>query len=143
MKGLQAMAQSIPNIRGQREDRSLGELFGDLSRDTTTLVRQELSLAKKEMTGTVAQLGKNAAMLAVGGAVVYAGLLALIAAAVIGLAQAWAWWLSALVVGIVVVAVGGLLILLGLKALRQVNPAPTQTLETLKEDAQWAKNQIS
>jgi len=137
------MAQSIPNIRGQREDRSLGELFGDLSRDTTTLVRQELSLAKKEMTGTVAQLGKNAAMLAVGGAVVYAGLLALIAAAVIGLAQAWAWWLSALVVGIVVVAVGGLLILLGLKALRQVNPAPTQTLETLKEDAQWAKNQIS
>jgi hypothetical protein len=137
------MAQSIQNLQGRREERSLGELFGDLSRDTTTLVRQEISLAKSEMTEKATRLGKNAAMLAVGGAVIYAGLLALIAAAVIGLAQALAWWLSALIVALVVLALGGLLIMRGLQAIRQVDPAPTQTLETLKEDVQWAKNQIN
>jgi len=137
------VAQSMQNIRTSRDERSLGELFGDLSRDMSTLVRQEISLAKTEMTDKASRFGKNAAMLAVGGVILYAGLLALIAAAIIGLANALAWWLSALIVGIVVFVIGGLLILRGLKALQHAELVPTQTLETLKEDAQWAKNQIS
>jgi len=137
------VAQSMQNIRTSRDERSLGELFGDLSRDVSTLVRQEISLAKTEMTDKASRFGKNAAMLAVGGVILYAGLLALIAAAIIGLANALAWWLSALIVGIVVFVIGGLLILRGLKALQHAELVPTQTLETLKEDAQWAKNQIS
>lgn len=136
------MAQQISDLRGTREERSLGDLFGDLSRETSNLIRQEMTLAKVEMTRKAAQMGKDAGILAAGGALLYAGLLALIAAAIIGLAQAWAWWLSALVVGVIVVGVGGVMVLVGLKAMRQAGLMPTQTLQTLKEDAQWAKNQI-
>ncbi|HXT34871.1 MAG TPA: phage holin family protein [Chloroflexota bacterium] len=136
------MAQQISDLRGTREERSLGDLFGDLSRETTNLIRQEMTLAKVELTGKAARMGKDAGILAAGGALVYAGLLALITAAIIGLAQAWAWWLSALVIGIIVVGVGGVMVLMGLKAMRQAGIVPTQTVQTLKEDAQWAKNQI-
>jgi len=136
------VAQQISDLRGTREERSLGDLFGDLSRETTNLIRQEMTLAKVELTGKAARMGKDAGILAAGGALVYAGLLALITAAIIGLAQAWAWWLSALVIGIIVVGVGGVMVLMGLKAMRQAGIVPTQTVQTLKEDAQWAKNQI-
>ncbi|HEY8284403.1 MAG TPA: phage holin family protein [Chloroflexota bacterium] len=136
------MAQQISDLRTARDERSLGDLFGDLSRETTNLIRQEVTLAKVELSQKATQMGKDAAMLAAGGALLYAGLLALIAAAIIGLAQAWAWWLSALVIGVIVVGVGGLLVLSGLKAMRRASLVPTQTVQTLKEDAQWAKNQI-
>jgi len=136
------MAQQVSDLRGTREERTLGELFGELSRETTNLIRQEMTLAKVEITGKAARMGKDAGILAAGGALLYAGLLALIAAAIIGLAQAWAWWLSALVIGVIVVGVGGMMVLAGLKAMRQAGLVPTQTVQTLKEDAQWAKNQI-
>ena len=136
------MAQQISDLRGTREERSLGDLFGDLSRETTNLIRQEITLAKVEMTGKAAKMGKDAGILAAGGALLYAGLLALIAAAIIALANAWAWWLSALVIGVIVVGVGAVMVLMGLKAMRHAGLVPTQTVQTLKEDAQWAKNQI-
>ncbi len=118
-----------------RGERSLGELFGDLSRETSTLVRQEVTLAKAELTQTATQVGKDVGFLAVGGAIAYAGLLALLAAVILGLvAFGLPAWLSALIVGVVVAGGGYALVRRGLSALKGVDMAPRQTMETLKED---------
>ena len=122
------MAQNAQNLRGATDERTLGELFGDLSRETSTLLRQEVALAKTELSGKASRLGKDAGMLAAGGALAYAGLLALIAAAIIGLAQAIPWWLSALIIGVVVAVIGGVMAQRGLANLRQENLAPEQTV---------------
>jgi hypothetical protein len=131
------------NVRPATDQRSLGELFGDLSREISTLVRQELQLARVEVTSKLPKLGKDIGFLVIGGAVAYAGLLALIATAIIALAYALPWWLSALIVAVVVTAAGLLLVQRGIAALRSESLAPQQTLATLKEDAQWAKEQVS
>jgi xanthine/uracil permease len=127
----------------RREERSLGELFGDLARETGTLVRQEVQLAKTEVTQTASRVGRDLGFLAVGGLVAYAGLLGLLAAATLGLVAAGLDpWLAALLVGAVVTVVGYLLVRRGLNALKHEDLAPRQTVESLKEDAQWAKQQI-
>ena len=125
-----------------RDERSLGELFADLSRETTTLVRQEVELAKTEMTQKASRVLKNVGFLAIGGAVAYAGFLAIIAAVIILLAAILPWWLSALLVGIVIAATGGFLIWKGLDALKKEDLVPRQTIESLKEDQEWAKEQV-
>jgi len=130
-------------MQERRDERSLGELFGDLARETSTLVRQEVQLAKTEMTQKATEVGKDIGFLAVGGLVAYAGLLALIATLIIILGTAGLpWWLAALIVTIVVLAIGGILVQRGLAALKQQSMAPEQTIQTLKEDRQWAKEQM-
>src|SRR5579884_3792970 len=105
----------VTEQRNAAQDRSLGDLFAELSRETTELVRQEMDLAKTEMSHKAAEAGKDVSYLAAGGAVAYAGLLAVIAAVIIGLAQAGVtWWVSALLVGLVVAAIGAGLIYSGL-----------------------------
>jgi putative superfamily III holin-X len=127
-----------------RDERSLGDLFSDLSRETTTLVRQEVQLAKAELTQSATEAARGIGMLVAGGAVAYAGLLFLLLAIVFGLIEAgWEAWLSAVVVGLVVVAVGAVLVLRGRESLKPANLAPQKTVETLKEDAAWAKEQIT
>jgi len=125
-----------------RDDRSLGELFAELTRETSTLVRQEVTLAKTEMTQKASAIGKDVGFLAAGGAVLYAGLLALLAAIALALtALGLPGWLAALLVGLVVGAIGVFLVQRGLAALRRTNLAPQQTIETLKEDTTWVKQQ--
>jgi len=127
-----------------RDERSLGDLFSDLSRETTTLVRQEVQLAKAELTQSATEAARGIGMLLAGGAVAYAGLLFLLLAIVFGLIQAgWDAWLSALVVGLVVVAIGAVLVLRARESLKPANLAPRRTVETLKEDQEWAKEQIT
>ena len=123
-----------------RDDRSLGELFGELSRETSELFRKEVALAKAELTQKANQVGVDIGFLAAGGAVAYAGFLALVAAVILLLGEAIPLWLSALIVGLLVGAAGGLLVRQGLQRLKTVSPAPEQTVETLKEDAEWLKN---
>ncbi|MDQ3704016.1 MAG: phage holin family protein [Chloroflexota bacterium] len=126
-----------------QDDRSLGELFADLAKESSVLVRQEVALAKAEMTQKAGQVGKDIGFLAVGGLVLYAGLLAIIAAIIIVLGTIGVpWWLAALVVGVIVAGVGYFLVQRGLQALKRENLAPKQTIETLKEDAEWAKEQV-
>jgi drug/metabolite transporter (DMT)-like permease len=126
-----------------QDDRSLGELFADLAKESSVLVRQEVALAKAEMTQKAGQVGKDIGFLAVGGLVLYAGLLAIIAAIIIVLGTIGVpWWLAALVVGVIVAGVGYFLVQRGLQALKKENLAPKQTIETLKEDAEWAKEQV-
>lgn len=126
----------------QREERSLGDLFSELTRETSVLVRKEIELAKTEMTDKATKAGKNVAALAVGGAVAYAGALALIAGVILLLGNAIPLWVSALIVGLVVAGIGYFLIQKGLTALKHIDMVPRQTIETLKEDKEWAKDQI-
>ena len=124
-----------------RDDRSLGELFAELAQETSTLVRQEVNLAKTEMSEKASRAGRQVGVLAAGGAVAYAGLLAILAGVIVLLGQVIPMWLSALLVGIVVGVVGYLLVSRALEALKREDFAPRQTMETLKEDQQWAKDQ--
>jgi hypothetical protein len=130
-------------MQERRDERSLGELFSDLARDTSTLVRQEVQLAKTEMTQKASAVGKDIGFLAVGGAVAYAGLLALVATLIIVLGTVGLpWWLASLIVGVVVAGIGYFLVQKGLDALKHESMAPQQTIQTLKEDRQWAKEQM-
>lgn len=125
----------------QADNRSLGELFAELAHETGDLVRQEVQLAKTEMTQKVTSLGKDAATIGIGAALAYAGLLALLGAVIIGLANFIPLWASALLVGLLVLGIGYMMIQSGLSAIKRIDPTPRQTIETLKEDAQWAKEQ--
>lgn len=129
-------------MQERKDNRSIGELFAELAGETGTLVRQEVALAKTELTQKAARAGKQVGFLVVGGAIAYAALLALMAAAIIGLAQFIPAWSAALVIGVVFAAVAGWLVAKALHALRETDLAPRQTVETLKEDAQWMKDQV-
>ena len=130
-------------MQQSKDERSLGELFGDLARDMGTLVSQEITLARTEMTTKASRVGKDIAFLAVGGMIAYAGLLAIIAAVILLLgSNGVPWWLSALIVGLVVAGIGYFLVQRGLSALKREDLTPHQTIESLKEDTQWAKEQV-
>ena len=124
------------------DNRSLGELFSELSRETSTLIRQEVQLAKAEVSQKASKIGRDVAFLAAGGLIVYAGFLALLGALIIGLAEFMDGWLAALIVGIVVIAVGYFLVQKGINELRRMNPIPERTVETLREDKEWIQEQV-
>jgi len=124
------------------DSRPLGELFGDLSREIATLVREEIQLARLELGKSVSRLGQDAAKVAIGGAILYAGFLVFLVALVLVLDLAiHLLWLSALIVAIVVLGVGFALVRSGLDELKHVDVTPHQTLDTLRADLQWAKEQ--
>jgi putative superfamily III holin-X len=124
------------------ENRPLGDLFGDLATDMSNLVRQEVTLAKVEITQKAKYVGRNVGYLLIGGAVAYAALLAIIAALIMSLAKVVPDWGAALIVGAVVGGIGWLLIGKAMMALQQADLTPRETVETLKEDATWMKQQI-
>ncbi|HQU86090.1 MAG TPA: phage holin family protein [Pyrinomonadaceae bacterium] len=125
-----------------RDERSIGDLFSELAGETTTLVRQEIALAQTELTQKAVKTGKNVGFLVVGGAIAYAALLAVLAAIIIGLGSVVPLWASALIVGAVVGIVAAVLIFSSLNKLKNTNIAPQQSIESLKEDAQWLKKQV-
>ena len=121
-------------------DRPIPELLKDLSDQTTTLVRQEIELAKAEMTAKGKQVGIGAG--AFGGAALV-GLYAvgaLTAALVLALSTAVAGWLAALIVGVVYAAVAGVLALVGKNRTEAGSPpVPERAISSTKEDVEWAK----
>ena len=135
------MAYQPPPPDEDMRDRSIGELVKTLADQTSTLVRQEIELAKAEVTQKGKQAGKGAGLL-VGAAVL--GLLAagtLVAFLVMLLDGALPNWLSALIVGLVLAAIAAALAISGRNKVREATPPAPQTVETLKEDVQWAKTQ--
>jgi hypothetical protein len=124
------------------DERSLGDLFAELSREVNTLVRREVKLAKTELSQKAADAGKNIVFIAAGGFVAYAGFLALLAALILGLAEFMSGWLAALIVGLVVAGIGYFLVQKGIKELKHINPAPEQTIQTLREDKEWLTQQL-
>lgn len=121
----------------------LGELFKQLAQDSATLVRQEMALAKAELRQNVKSLAKDAVMIAVGAVLAMVGGLVMVAFLVILLGDVLNnYWLGALIVGLLFLAIGGILAMSGMKKLQKEEVAPTRTLETLKEDKQWLQSEI-
>ncbi len=125
-------------------DQSVGQLLRELSEETSTLVRQEVQLAKAELSGKAKAAGKGAGLLA-GAAVIGLALLGAFTAFLIAvIALALPVWLAALVVTVLYGLLAAALGLAGRAALRKATPAkPEQTIDTVKEDVQWAKTQAS
>jgi hypothetical protein len=121
------------------DEASLGQLVSQLTGDFGTLTRQELALAKAELRGEAKQAGKGAGML--GGAAFAGWMLALFASltAMWALSEVMHLAWAALIVAAIWAIAAAVLAASGRKALRDVNPKPEQTVETLKEDAQWLK----
>ena len=136
-------APGAPGTPPGQDDRSLGDLFSELTHEMRTLIQQEIQLASAELSGKASTAARNVGFLAAGAALIYAGFLAVVAAVVLGLAHLLPWWLAALVVGLVVALAGYLLLQKGIGALKRLDPAPRQTIDTLKEDAAWAKRQAA
>lgn len=124
-------------------ERSLGDLFSELSQGLTALLRGEVALAKAEMSQKLSRAAKDAVFLIVGGVLAFGGYLALIATLIIVLTFLGVpLWLSALIVTVVLFIAGYAFVQKGLSDLKKVNPVPEKTIESVKEDAQWAKEQL-
>ena len=133
----------MPELRQQ--ERSIAELFGQLTQDKTLLVRQEVQLARTEMSDKLSRFTNNLISVLAGGFVAYVGGLALVAALILAIRDLANISLafSALIVGAILAIVGYVMLQRGLKELRRVDLAPRRTVETLKDDVQWAKEQRS
>ncbi len=130
--------------RGDNElrQRPLGELLKQLSEETSTLVRQEIALAKAELSQKGTQAGRGAGLLGAAGAVALLALGALTACFILALASLVPAWLAALIVAVIYAAIAAVLATRGKKELKAAQPAlPEQTVESVKEDVQWAKTQ--
>ena len=126
-------------------DRSLGELVSEMSSDLSALIRKEIELARVELKDEARRAAKAGGMLG-GGAFV-----GNLAALLLSLSLAWglndafdnAGWLGFLIVGALYAIASGALLAQGRNKLKEFNPVPEQTVETLKEDVQWVKEQKS
>jgi Putative Actinobacterial Holin-X, holin superfamily III len=121
-------------------DHSISELVKDLANETSTLVRQEIELAKAEMTDRGKRAGKGAGMLAAGAVVALLAFGALTAGLIAALDLAMPTWLAALIVTVVYGAIAAVLVQIGRKQVQEAAPpVPEETIESVKEDVQWAK----
>lgn len=124
-----------------RTDRSLGDLFGALTSQLGQLIHKEVELARTEITANAVRTGRNASLIGVGGVIAYGGFLVVLAAVVLLLVSLGLEpWIAALIVGLVVVGIGAALVMRGRSQLEAGSLAPTRTIETLKDDAEWAKD---
>jgi uncharacterized membrane protein YqjE len=125
---------------GRPTDASVGELISQMAAQTSTLVRQELELAKVELSEKGKQAGVGVGMFGAAGIVALFAVGALVAAAIIALGTAIALWLSAVIVAAVLGVVAGVLALSGRGHVRQATPAtPEETVETVREDVRFVR----
>jgi hypothetical protein len=121
-------------------ERSIGELFSKLSNETSTLIRQEMELARSELTEKGRQAGKGAGLFGVAATVGLVGAGAITAGIVLLLALLIPDWLAAIIVGLVFAGVAALLGMKGRDEIQAATPpVPEETVDTVKEDVQWAK----
>ena len=138
-------------VAAARDDRSIGDLIKELRDETTALIRQELALAKTEMSEKAAKAGRNAAYATAGAVMIYLGALFGLIAASVGLALllgAWdmgwhAWWLAPLIVGVVVGLIGCAVTAKGVRTLKRQTLVPEKTVQSLQEDKQWLQEKVS
>jgi Putative Actinobacterial Holin-X, holin superfamily III len=122
-------------------ERPLGDLVKQLADQTSTLVKQEMDLAKAEVKQQAQEAGKGVGMLVGGAVVALLGAGTLVAFLVMLLDGALPNWLAALIVAVVLLALAAGLAMVGRNRLRRATPPAQQTVETVKEDVQWAKTQ--
>lgn len=131
----------VKSSRGEHEGKSIPELLGDLVRETQDLIREEFELAKAEMSERMTSLGLGVGMWAGAGVAALLALWAFSFAAILALDRALDAWLAAAIVGAFWVIVAAILFAVGRNRVKAgTPPVPQQTVETLKEDVQWAKN---
>jgi hypothetical protein len=134
----------------ERDERSLGQLLKELSTETSTLLRQEVDLAKTEMSEKVSRVGTNLGALTVGGAVTFLGALALLYTVISGLTSLLdqfmslqvAIWLAPLIVGIVLAAIGYGMVKKAVDTLKRESVTPQRTAQSLQENKEWLKSKI-
>jgi Flp pilus assembly protein TadB len=126
-----------------KNEKTVGELFSDLSRELSTLVRKEVQLAQAELSKKVGTIAKSAGMIVAAVIFIMLALQALVACAVLALAQVFVPWLAALIVGGALILVAGVLAMLALRKIKKEGVAPKETIETIQEDVRWAKQQMS
>jgi hypothetical protein len=133
----------MPALRTDRTEPTVGELFGQLSQDLSLLFRQEIQLAKAELSDKVSQATGRVVSLVAGALIAWLGALALVAGIILVLDQpvGLASWLAALLVGLVLAGVGAFLLRGALRDLKRLDLVPRRTVETLKDDVRWAKEQ--
>jgi xanthine/uracil permease len=142
---------AVLSERERKDDRSIGQLLKELTQESSTLLKQEMNLAKTEMSEKASRVGANLGEVAVGGAVAFLGAIALLLAAVYGLTSLLnkfmslgvAAWLAPLIVGAVLAAVGYSLIKKALATLKQESITPQRTTQSLQENKAWLKQKIS
>jgi hypothetical protein len=131
---------------------NIGDLLKQLKDDTTALVREEVALAKTEASEKLSYFGRNAGYIAAGGVVALSGLIIVLMAfgylladlfAARGMSPGIASFLGFLIVAVVVAIAGGGLITKGIKAFKDEPVTPTRTVQSLREDRQWAQNKVS
>ncbi|HUQ24814.1 MAG TPA: phage holin family protein [Burkholderiales bacterium] len=130
-----------------QENKSLIALFSDLWRETSTLVHKEAELAKAELSEKVSQATTGIAELAIGGLVVFAGFIILLIALSNGLGhflpEEQADWLAPLIVGAVVMIFGFIALMRGKNNVKPESLTPQRTIESVRRDAQLAKEHVS
>jgi hypothetical protein len=137
------MTSQYPDDAGDLRERPIGELLKQLSEETTQLVHQELELAKAELAQKGKQAGLGAGLFGAAGAIGLLAAAALTACFILALAAVMPAWLAALIVAVGYGAVAAVLAVRGRDRVKQaVPPVPEQTIETVKEDVQWAKTQM-
>lgn len=134
------------------DDGNLMALLRDLRDETTTLLRQEVALAKAELSEKMSRMAKHTTSMAVGGVMALGafgllllGITRLLAIGLIsaGMSEPVTHWLAPLIVAAVVGLIGIAVLMKGKKALTNEGLAPEKTMETLKEDKDWAKNRMN
>jgi hypothetical protein len=125
---------SSPRAVSSRDQESITDLLRRLMDELSTLFRQELALASAEISGAMSRLSRGLISVATGGAVLYAGFLTLLAAAVLALALVVEPWLAALIVGGAVTLIGLVMVMKGKKALEPSDLKPRRTVESLRQD---------
>jgi hypothetical protein len=137
------MTSQYPDDAGGLRERPIGELLKQLSEETTRLVHQELELAKAELSQKGKQAGMGAGLFGAAGAIGLLAAAALTACFILALDAVMPAWLAALIVAVVYAAVAAVLALRGRDRVKQaLPPVPEQTIETVKEDMEWAKTQM-
>lgn len=121
------------------ERESLGELIGELASQSANLVKDEVALAQQEIKEKVRILQSAVIVVGIGVVLGLVSLLALCAALIVGLAEYLGIWQSALVVGLAVALVSGIVVFVGIGRIKRINLKPEQTIETFEENKEWLK----
>jgi len=120
---------------------SISRLLSQLVAEVGTLVSKEVDIAKAEMTRKASEVTENAAGVFVASAILYAGVLTLVAGAVVGLATVVPLWLSAVIIGGVVTVAGSVATQKTLRNWKQINPAPERAVALLQADQEWIEKE--
>lgn len=138
--------------RHDGQDRSLSELIKELRDESSHLLRQEVALAKAEMSEKISNVGRNTGFLTTGGVVAMTGVLFLAMAATVGiynglvaadLSRAVSGWLAPFITGLVLAGIGYALVQKAINALKDETPVPERTVASMQDNTQWVKEKVT